>query len=60
TRTACEIIREQVEEYDFPVAFDFPAGHGGVNNPIVMGATMKLSVKDGGVTIEHYGNSETS
>ncbi|MDR0815467.1 MAG: LD-carboxypeptidase [Bacteroidales bacterium] len=52
-RTACEIIREQVEEYDFPLAFDFPAGHGGVNNPIVMGATMNLNVTDDGVEIEN-------
>ncbi|GHT23525.1 peptidase S66 [Bacteroidia bacterium] len=51
-KTASEIIREQAEEYDFPLAFDFPAGHDGANNPIVMGATMKLNVQTDGASIE--------
>jgi muramoyltetrapeptide carboxypeptidase len=49
-KTHYEIIRWHVAGYDYPVAFDFPAGHGGVNFPIVMGATMRLSVTGETVT----------
>ena len=43
-KTACEIIVEHVEDYDYPVAFGFPAGHGGANYPLVLGANANLFV----------------
>ena len=41
--------REAVEEYDYPVCFDFPAGHIGTDNvAIVMGHRIRLEVDGGG------------
>lgn len=39
-----EIIRETVKAYDFPVCFDFPAGHIDRNLPLVFGAGYQLEV----------------
>ena len=38
------IIREYLEEIDIPVAFGFPAGHGDVNYPLLMGEKVHLKV----------------
>lgn len=46
-KTAEEIIREHVNEFDYPVCFDFPAGHIKNNLALIMGATVELSVGDG-------------
>ncbi|MDB5228303.1 MAG: hypothetical protein JWN78_2496 [Bacteroidota bacterium] len=43
---ALEIVREHVEEYDYPVCFGFPAGHISDNRAIIMGRHAKLSVSD--------------
>ncbi len=45
-KTANEIIAEAVSGYDFPVCFDFPAGHGEKNLALIMGRKVRLSVKD--------------
>jgi muramoyltetrapeptide carboxypeptidase len=42
-----ESIREAVDEYDFPVCFDFPAGHVKLNFPMIMGAAAVLKVEEG-------------
>lgn len=44
-KTANEIIRECVDEYKYPVIFDFPAGHQSLNLPLIMGreATIEVS-----------------
>jgi len=47
-KTAEDIIRESVEEYDFPVAFGFPAGHQSDNRTLIMGAEVRLEVKETG------------
>lgn len=39
-----EIILEAVKEYDYPVCFNFPAGHVDFNLPLVMGVNLKLEV----------------
>ncbi len=39
-----EIIMDAVKDYDFPVCFDFPAGHVSGNMPLVLGANYLLSV----------------
>ena len=41
-----EIIREAVHDYDFPICFDFPAGHITKNNSLIMGAQYYLEVEN--------------
>jgi muramoyltetrapeptide carboxypeptidase len=43
-KTANEIIAEAVAEYDYPVCYDFPAGHGEHNLALIMGRTVTMSV----------------
>jgi muramoyltetrapeptide carboxypeptidase len=50
-KTADEIIREHVAGYDYPVVFAFPAGHGDVHYPLVLGAETSLSVSSRSVII---------
>ena len=51
-KTANEIIYEAVKEYDYPVVFDFPAGHDVKNYPLVFGKKAKLNVTQTNCTIE--------
>lgn len=43
-KSAYEIIRDAVDEYDFPVCYQFPAGHINNNLSMVFGATIELAV----------------
>uniref|UniRef100_UPI00404A8117 S66 peptidase family protein n=1 Tax=Gelidibacter sp. TaxID=2018083 RepID=UPI00404A8117 len=43
-RTIEEIILDVVEEYDFPVAFNMPAGHEKDNRALILGRTVQLTV----------------
>jgi len=43
-KTAEEIISESVAEYDYPVCFNFPAGHIENNNPLIFGREVELTV----------------
>lgn len=43
-RTAEEIIREAVAEYDYPVVFGFPGGHLPNNYPLILGREATLNV----------------
>jgi muramoyltetrapeptide carboxypeptidase len=45
-KTAEEIILDAVKDYDYPVSFDFPAGHGNKNYPLYLGREVQLSVKE--------------
>jgi len=47
-KNAAEIIREAVEEYDFPVCFDFPAGHVEGNMAMALGRQVSFEVNDDG------------
>ncbi len=51
-KMAEEIIRESVEEYSFPVAFDFPAGHQPDNRTLIMGAEACLEVTENGSALD--------
>lgn len=44
--TAEEIIIRAVEDYDYPVCMNFPAGHIRENHPLIFGKTVKLTVGD--------------
>ena len=50
-----EIIRELVEEYNFPICFNFPAGHTAENFPLIMGATIDMEINTQGTFI-HFVN----
>ncbi len=41
-----EIILDAVKEYDFPVSFDFPAGHVRDNRTLLLGKEIILKVKE--------------
>lgn len=43
--TVPEIIMNHVKEYDYPVCFDFPAGHISDNFALILGSMVKLHVK---------------
>lgn len=47
-----EIVLEAVKEYDFPVCFNFPAGHGGINLALIFGAPVQLKVTDKNTTLD--------
>jgi len=46
--TIYETIRQAVEEYNYPVLFDFPAGHVERNLPLWLGTTTQLKVSSEG------------
>lgn len=45
-KTAEEIISDVIAEYDYPVCFNFPAGHLDENNALIIGREVDLSVDD--------------
>ncbi len=40
-----EVVLDAVKDFDFPVAFDFPAGHIRDNRTLILGRTLTLKVK---------------
>ena len=46
------IDRQFLQDVDVPVAFGFPAGHAGVNYPLLMGQTARLDIDDDAFTLE--------
>ena len=47
-KTPEEVIWSAVEEYDYPVAFNFPVGHVDYNVPVIHGAKVKMNVSEAG------------
>ena len=43
-KTANKIISEAVSEYDYPVCYNFPAGHGEKNLAMILGRKVKFEV----------------
>jgi muramoyltetrapeptide carboxypeptidase len=51
-QTIEEIIGDKVAEYNFPVCFNFPAGHEEINHTLTFGANHKLTVNENGGLLE--------
>ncbi|MEI7830998.1 MAG: LD-carboxypeptidase [Prolixibacteraceae bacterium] len=51
-KSANEIIHDAIEGYDFPVIFDFPAGHELPNYPLVMGNGISIKVTNETVLVK--------
>jgi muramoyltetrapeptide carboxypeptidase len=45
-KTAREIISGAVEEFGYPVCFDFPAGHGDINLAMILGRMVRFRVDE--------------
>jgi muramoyltetrapeptide carboxypeptidase len=52
-QTVPEIILEVVKEYDYPVCFDFPAGHIPDNCSLILGRRLQLTVKGDQVFVKY-------
>ena len=52
-KTAQEIILDAVNECDFPVAFDFPAGHLDDNRALIMGAKVEIEVNKTNTSLKY-------
>ena len=46
------MLHEMLKDYHIPVLCGFPAGHGDVNLPLVMGAPVTIDVRDDGATLQ--------
>ena len=51
-KTVYEIVQEIVQEYDYPVCFDFPVSHSTENYALRIGVEYKLKVTKARVTLE--------
>jgi len=51
-KTAEEIIIDTIKEFDFPVCFNFPAGHLKDNRALVFGRNVQFNVKKEGTTLK--------
>ena len=45
------ISKQFLSDADIPVAFGFPAGHGDVNYPLLMGTEVTLTVTEDSFTL---------
>ena len=45
-KNACEIIHEHTAEFDYPICFDFPAGHFPDNRALILGRNASLNVEE--------------
>jgi len=52
-QTIAEIIMDVVANYNYPVCFDFPAGHIPDNHSIILGRKLNLSVNNEHVNIKY-------
>lgn len=57
-KTAYEIIADAVNDYDYPVVYNFPAGHCEPNLPLILGRTVILNVTADKARLEFYDRNE--
>lgn len=50
--TVYESIRNIVDEYNYPVVFNFPVGHVVENYPLVHGGNVEIEIRDNGVKMK--------
>ena len=55
-QTADEIILSHVKDYDYPVCFDFPAGHIADNRALIFGKEISLTVEVEKVSLKYSVN----
>lgn len=58
--TAEEIIMEHVKEFDYPVCFNFPAGHIADNRALIFGREANLKVNDQQVYLSYSKPTQTT
>lgn len=58
-KKAEDIICEAVEEYSYPICFNFPVGHINDNRALIIGATAELSVSEDKTTFKYITTSQT-
>lgn len=46
------IDRQFAQDLDIPIAYGFPAGHGDINYPLLLGEEVELTVKDGKFSLD--------
>lgn len=49
--TVCEVIHTMVQDYDYPVCFNFPVGHTDENYPLIVGASVDIKIEAEGVSL---------
>jgi len=52
-KTAQEIVIDAIGECEYPVAFDFPAGHVDDNRALIMGADVELQITKNNCTLSY-------
>jgi muramoyltetrapeptide carboxypeptidase len=52
-QTAAQIIQDQVQNYDFPVCYNFPAGHLEDNQALILGKMVNLNVGEQSVHLNY-------
>ena len=55
-QTADEIILSHVKDYNYPVCFDFPAGHIADNRALIFGQEIFLTVESEKVSMKYSVN----
>ena len=50
-KTAKEIVAEAVSTYNYPLCFDFPAGHIADNRALILGREVSLDVSENSVSL---------
>jgi muramoyltetrapeptide carboxypeptidase len=53
-KTAYEIIADAVNDYDYPVIYNFPAGHCEPNLPLILGRMVVMDVKKEKAKLEFF------
>ena len=51
-KTAKQIVHEACKGYDFPICFDFPAGHNDDNRALIFGREVELKVENEVVSVK--------